>query len=920
MSKSLVNYLIQSKIIKERRNYRPYLNDIKNNKRDPPQGYLYNTDTNTLIQDNQRNRNNKIVAQDNRTYNKIELPVDSSTQQDILQTLIFKYDLFGSSFYVRLLRDNRVEEAILYEPPTGIDYFDWWFSHNRDFFDGYAGEIIFETNDIIQLVPESKLTESNKTQYFREGITNCLLTPLKEFYTNYTKGSKAVLDYKKKVLPLIDQYMEEYKDGVPEDRIADLCQQLRIKVDIHDIFNNTILSESYTGRPNKVFKFMNTKVDHVDHFTNDTNIIDIDQEAYVDLFIELRNSDTFFTYTHSSISTIDTKYLVVDPIMDEVREWEYTNLFNDKMDYLAYPEMSEFVKQACHYGSFLKYDNDIPHNHLEHIDHEKSYYSYDKCHLYDQCQFPTPPSIYTQVPKDFDYTQYPGFYMIDNIKFDSVDSNIRQHLINLNIYKHRDVYSQPELIYMSELNITFDLIMGAFSYQKKSIDFSPAKQVYKKLAGKWASIRLDDEIYVNCNKEFADILFKSNKSIDFIEDTLTLTIPRAKVYHKSHLSSYILAYSRIQILTQLFQFPFNKVHSIQLDGIYFDSSADYKLIPGFREKPISVVLENLITSSNYISSYFHRRFNPHKWHPSYLHQHQYYLGPGGSGKTYNWIKENPHGFFTTPTNKLLREKRNEFPNLKTMTHARLTGMGKTPSNFIPTCICIDECTMLSKAKYNKIIKLYPNSRLVFCGDLDKDAIYQLPAYYKAIKKKGESDIDYYKRRDIEAIQNQFPTPPIDHIRTFTTNRRCIDPKLNKILNNLRTKIKAGYNKCYINTIMDKSVAHITFDKLKNDYDIEDYILAGTHKRIKEITDELNPHFEKKYLVTNTTKSHSIGDIIVGETKLTSVERRHAFSVHTCQGITVTTKLYIDSTSMFDPRMAYTALSRARTLDQVKLIM
>ena len=52
---------------------------------------------------------------------------------------------------------------------------------------------------------------------------------------------------------------------------------------------------------------------------------------------------------------------------------------------------------------------------------------------------------------------------------------------------------------------------------------------------------------------------------------------------------------------------------------------------------------------------------------------------------------------------------------------------------------------------------------------------------------------------------------------------------------------------------------------------------------------------------------------------TDCEIRHAFTTHSIQGETATDKLFIDSSKMFDTRMFYTAISRAKTIEQIYII-
>ena len=75
---------------------------------------------------------------------------------------------------------------------------------------------------------------------------------------------------------------------------------------------------------------------------------------------------------------------------------------------------------------------------------------------------------------------------------------------------------------------------------------------------------------------------------------------------------------------------------------------------------------------------------------------------------------------------------------------------------------------------------------------------------------------------------------------------------------------------------------------------------------------------KKYYVEETTRFYSKGDIFIDEEPPCSIIR-HGFTTHSIQGETAHHNLYIDLNGMWDRRMLYTAISRAKYLNQIYLI-
>ena len=69
-------------------------------------------------------------------------------------------------------------------------------------------------------------------------------------------------------------------------------------------------------------------------------------------------------------------------------------------------------------------------------------------------------------------------------------------------------------------------------------------------------------------------------------------------------------------------------------------------------------------------------------------------------------------------------------------------------------------------------------------------------------------------------------------------------------------------------------------------------------------------------------SHLVGEIIYDPVDVTKrLEKRHGFTIHGFQGITVKTpdRLFIDSDKIFCPRQLYTALSRVEHLEQIHIL-
>ena len=102
-----------------------------------------------------------------------------------------------------------------------------------------------------------------------------------------------------------------------------------------------------------------------------------------------------------------------------------------------------------------------------------------------------------------------------------------------------------------------------------------------------------------------------------------------------------------------------------------------------------------------------------------------------------------------------------------------------------------------------------------------------------------------------------------------------------------------------------------------DYNVKDLIITKTNES-KDVYTEKYKDLEK-YVVLENTRDYSNGEIIYSKPDKVRVEPRHAFTIHSIQGETATEKLFIDMNKMKSVRMLYTALSRAKYLNQIILI-
>jgi nucleoside diphosphate kinase len=140
-----------------------------------------------------------------------------------------------------------------------------------------------------------ELTEANISQKYAEGVNHCLLNPILEWAKQTERDSKGVS--KNKYQSIISKlegktiksgakigYIEKYKNGIPEDEIQSLSDDLRVKISIEYPLrtNNNFIEFIPDRKALKTFSYVNTRLNHVEHFTT-TNYKDmVDDEMNQD--------------------------------------------------------------------------------------------------------------------------------------------------------------------------------------------------------------------------------------------------------------------------------------------------------------------------------------------------------------------------------------------------------------------------------------------------------------------------------------------------------------------------------------------------------------------------------------------------------------------------------------------------------------
>lgn len=796
---------------------------------------------------------------------------------------------------------------------------------------------------IIQEINNGKPIEQN----FKDGIKHCILYPIKKwaeecYSISKSKSSKSRYNSK---LKKIDSLIKKYQDGVPERDLQNICEllQVDIKVDLPLNITDSFLHCKSTKKTLKIFEFINTRLNHVDinpvrnetlnEIVHNNFIKSIYRNELYELKDTLDENNEYYIYNKdlrglSSITTFKGKYIINNDYYETTREFENKNRFKDYMiDDIDNKELSEFIRYGTHYNSTVDFKDIYRYKaglkKVNHIDMEKAYSNFHLCKWYDEFMGKITDFRKTSIIEGV------GLYLVDEFDFSLSNSKFKNYNNTLRVYCNGNVYGSAELKMLSHYNVKFTIIAGCWGV--KSFDFRFTDEMlnnkdndgiryYARWTGGCDQHNLEKNFYMKGEFDlFQNIRnYVSNGKVKWVGvGEGCISYDKEHNYHLGHISAQITMYQRMNVIEQLLEMDISKIVRVCVDGIYYEEHK-FEIKNVFREKD-GVGFGNE-AGDRYGGNIFIKELNEFIKLIEYKPERKNYgkelhLGAGGTGKTHKVLVD--EGFikvlYIAPSRKLVRSKNKDYGvrsevlcNLITSDTERFMNIARCYNVLV-----FDEVSMYTEQSKKLILSRYPYHKIIFCGDIG----YQLPTF-----EGDEINIEGF-----------------DMIFEHKINYRIKCNELQQICDILRNLIKKGIDNktitsgsyCrYINKVVKDYFLSknrvIDKEELQEIYDIRDYILVGTKKIGYEYTNLFTGKFdEEKYYITANKSEMSNGDIIYSKEKTEGfhIEVRHHFTTHSIQGetIDVPRKIFIDISKMFDSRMFYTAISRARRLDQIYLV-
>ena len=771
---------------------------------------------------------------------------------------------------------------------------------------------------------------------------------------------------------------KNYKKSYTDDNISEIGKLVDASIKFIDLIhgNNKLFNENSYNR--YCIEFINNKFNHVElyvkNYVDNDDILEINKEEYQ----EIKNNINYYVEKYSTLYTIDKTYKIKkDKFKILFDKWKLENNLNTKSIFIN-DDTYNFLN---HYDySIHRFFNDFEINNELYIEYDlkKAYFNYSNITI-NKYYIGVPSGSFINcncdgwTTEDFlikTNNKLVGFYEIEIISYKSTFNGFKN--LGFNIGSKHILYSSTIILLLEHIEIKFINASYApsvhipFNDQFLEIDEDDIK-FYCKAFGHLLinnieqrtelKVLEDDIKYYDIIKKEGVNYYKNKNIIQILEP-----IKDAKSY--KHIAYAIHAYTQTLILDEIFKHDINNIFGVKLDSIVFKKNIkinnnifDTKetKIEFLNNKEIETIMNNNTskldmgildddidewtveitrttsdiqskiiddTSENYncnYNSYFDNYKlscnNDIKFKKIFTQDEQHINnriifigGAGGSGKTTSLIN-----FFN---NKLCFSSVSWNLIQGIMCKKDVIGLsinkleGKTgdqtteqTNNKNIRYIVLDEATMLKNESIISIIEQYSDVFIFILGDIEKEGFYyQCSNMNVVINPSKMENLQYIKYNKSYRFDKELSI----NLEDLRKNMKLFNNDINKLKNyfynsNFKTCIKSIDDIIYNNN--DMGISCKKDEKMTNIF-----IKKGTEPKY---------FIKTTYLNKNQLRGQEITDI----TTHSNYEMKLFKTIHSYQGLdcTETNKIIIDLSTIFDYNLIYTALSRARRMEQINII-
>ena len=704
------------------------------------------------------------------------------------------------------------------------------------------------------------LTPENIQQLYRQNETNtCVFDAL----LNHLGTTKTAERTRK----TIEKYKKLHPNGVNDAEMETLMNKMKIRVKIYMPFNE--IPKEY-GHEEKYVMMVNMLNIRRDHVVPGNNMLSNPVE-YVETMPEL-DQDDFFNLKKTTIYKPD-KTIKLDNRYRREQEAFFKQFIplDNKKDYA----LSQFILGGTYQtGSFLF--KRTPSGSSAHIDHIRSYSQFHR-------------RMYKGFPQkftDFRVTkeiQGVGYYYVKSLDWTHSNKKLKQFNQKCLMYVGDRIYPSVEIEMLQSYGVEVRIMYGAwgttidFEFTPEQHDKIDDVRIYAKMIGTMCHMTKNVEIYTH-TQDPQWISYVGGT--EYFGDLARFTMPMHTHNHHANIAGFIYGYQRINLIAQILEMDIEKLGRINVDGIYYEEHA-FQLLDDFivkEGKYPNASGDRLICEMEYDRKAVLRQVLTTA--PRQHFTTELFKGAGGTGKSYYNLNDKGlhRPIYVAVCRLQLQGKGRDTATLASLFNEK---RWETVNKYYDVMI-VDECSMITEGEKNYLLKF--KGKIIFIGDVD----YQL----EPVKDARMSEIGF------------------ENVREMKTQYRCKCDKLQSILNDVRTCIdKKKYYYGWKQAVGDKCKSPLT------EYKREDVILCHTHKTIESVNKLID--LPVKYRITENGDGVFNGEIYLDKPK-GKYEETHAFTVHTLQGQTASHNVWIHKEIFENTKLLYTALSRAKNIEQIKI--
>jgi len=877
------------------------------------------------------------------------------------QTKYINVKAFGNIINIDLINDpkkftftntnltkKQIEEQIIYNLTFGGSGFTWIVDGFRDYNkndqdDTWSVKLITTaykriTNDNNQLYLLQKYAFNNNG--------TCVYDGLLEFFSKYleSKSKHAIAIYNKLI-----KNPNKYAKAYTIEDMESLGQDINCSFTINDLINNKDIEINKNSFNNYNIHFVNTRYNHLDLLKCVSDV----QEVSTDYYEHYKEDSPFYIERLGTLLTLDGNFKINNEYHDVVNEWkEKYNINSCSIEINS--DINKFIN--CYDDKVHRFFNpqmEINDDLYNELDLKKAYYNYHKCDYYHGL----PSGAYISCSGDGMTDKIlmeqgnhglVGFYEVIVIH----DNEILNYIGMKTRTKHI-LFSTTIMLLLVEYNVKFIYLNYVISpsihapFNENFLKYidndtltdndNAGVRVYCKITGCMMIENTNFIINVKPNKndkEYYKTLTQS-ENLFFVDGVYKIVKKQTTPKSLKHMALSIHAISSTIILQQLLKMKKDDIYGVKVDSIVFKKDAIFKYDNELFKSPGPANVKNMLIDDDYEDStkftivneyfkpYFKESLNKINFDKSFCGEHITRRvimlgGAGGCGKTHSILSSKNFMIddllFTSTCWELIQGKVDEF-NITGISLPKLSGEmnGKVVEKFNSNkykYIVNDELTLQSEKGVNNIITDNPNKFIILMGDIDEDGFY----YQCSIGSNVFSP-------------SRIGTDKLQYIK-YTKNYRFDEPFNNKI-NDLRAymkkyKGKTGLLHCYVKKHFSEC-----FKKFKQiEFNENDVGISALKPIGKDGKCLYSHHFYKRgakeqYYVKDTYYKKGLyrGAKLDEEPDNKNYINSLFRTIHAYQGrqLTQDNKIIILLNSLFDFNLLYTAISRARRLDQVIIL-